>query len=53
LALLNCGDGTAIADYAGWSCRGRLVAWLKDQIDRRFVRSFQISDAPDRTPSED
>jgi selenide, water dikinase len=45
LKLLNCGDGTAIGDYRGWSCEGRWVWRLKDRIDSRFMSQFRISSA--------
>jgi NADH dehydrogenase FAD-containing subunit len=44
LSLLNCCDGTAILRYkwlklrAGWAWR------LKDRIDRRFMRRYQLLD---------
>ncbi len=37
LALLNCGDGTAIGGKWGAVFDGRLAFRLKDAIDRRFV----------------
>jgi selenide,water dikinase len=41
LALLNLGDGRAMAVKWGWAVVGRWVMWLKDRIDRRFVERFQ------------
>jgi selenide,water dikinase len=41
LSLLSCGDGTAIADYNGWSLRSRWMWTLKKWIDRRFVQRFR------------
>lgn len=41
LALLGCGDGTAILDYKGWSIRSRWAWSLKCGIDRAFVRRFR------------
>lgn len=41
LSLLNTGDGRALLARGGVSLRGRPVWWLKDRIDRRFVRRFQ------------
>ncbi len=41
LALLACGDGTAILDYRGWSIRSRWAWWLKCFIDKQFVRRFR------------
>ncbi len=43
LALLNIGDGTALGTKWGRSFEGRWVMRLKDWIDRRFMRRFQVS----------
>jgi selenide,water dikinase len=40
LALLNTGDGRAIASYGALAARGRWAWWLKDWIDRRFIAQF-------------
>jgi len=40
LRLLNLGDGTAVGGKWGVAVRGRCVMWLKDRIDRRFIRRF-------------
>jgi selenide,water dikinase len=42
LSLLNLGDGRAIAAKWGVTAEGRRVFALKDWIDRRFVRRFQV-----------
>jgi selenide,water dikinase len=42
LSLLNLGDGTAIGTKWGLTLEGRAVWALKDWIDRRFVRRFQV-----------
>jgi selenide, water dikinase len=42
LSLLNLGDGHAIGTKWGVSAEGRAVFALKDRIDRRFVRRFQV-----------
>jgi selenide,water dikinase len=42
LSLLNLGDGSAIGSKWGMSFEGRWVFRLKDWIDRRFVRRFQV-----------
>ena len=42
LALLNLGDGTAIGSKWGRSFEGAWVMRLKDYVDRRFVRRFQV-----------
>ena len=41
LSLLNTGDGRALMSYRGYAARGRALWWLKDTIDRRFMRRFQ------------
>lgn len=41
LALLNLGDGRAMAVRWGMSATGRWAMWLKDRIDRRFVARFR------------
>lgn len=47
LSLLNTGDGRALLAYRGVGARGRAAWWLKDRIDRRFMRRFQrIGEAP-------
>ncbi len=43
LALLNLGDGTAMGAKWGRSIEGRWVMRLKDWIDRRFMRRFQLT----------
>ncbi|MDJ0865877.1 MAG: selenide, water dikinase SelD [Myxococcota bacterium] len=42
LALLNLGDGSAIGARSGRSFEGRGAMRLKDWIDRRFMRRFQV-----------
>ena len=42
LTLLNLGDGSAIGGKWGFAWEGREVMWLKDRIDRRFMRLFQV-----------
>ena len=44
LSLLNLGDGGAIGSKWGAAVEGRAVFALKDWIDRRFVRRFQVLD---------
>jgi selenide, water dikinase len=41
LKLLNTGDGGAIGEYAGQFFRGRLMWWLKDRIDGKFMDMYQ------------
>jgi len=43
LTLLNLGDGNAVGAKWGRSFEGRWVMWLKDRIDRSFMRRFQVS----------
>lgn len=42
LSLLNLGDGRAIGTKWGVAVEGTTVFSLKDWIDRRFVRHFQV-----------
>jgi pyridine nucleotide-disulfide oxidoreductase family protein len=42
LMLLNTGDGGALGAKWGWSFGGVWVMRLKDRIDRRFMRRFQV-----------
>jgi selenide,water dikinase len=42
LSLLNLGDGRAIGTKWGVTAEGTAVFSLKDRIDRRFVRRFQV-----------
>jgi selenide,water dikinase len=42
LTLLNLGDGTAIAAKWGVVAEGAWAFRLKDRIDRRFMRRFQV-----------
>lgn len=48
LALLNTGDGRAILSRGRWAFRHRLLWWLKDRIDRRFVRLYARPPAAER-----
>jgi len=40
LVLIGTGDGRALAIRNGRSCYGRLFWWLKQRIDRKFMRMF-------------
>jgi len=40
LSLLNLGDGTAIGSKWGVAVEGRSILWLKDRIDRSFMRRY-------------
>ncbi len=44
LGLLNLGEGRALGGKWGLAIRGRAVFALKDWIDRRFMRRFQVLD---------
>ena len=46
LALLNTGDGAAIATRGQWSWKGRWVGVWKDWIDRRFVAKYRDLPGP-------
>ena len=48
LTLLNAGGGIAFGAKWGRSFQGRWVMTLKDRIDRRFMRRFQVSDAQEQ-----
>jgi pyridine nucleotide-disulfide oxidoreductase family protein len=41
LNLISCGDRYAIATWGRHSAQGRWVWWLKDWIDRRFLRRYR------------
>jgi selenide, water dikinase len=41
LSLLNTGDGRALMDYKGLVSHSRWAWWLKDRIDRGFMRRYQ------------
>lgn len=43
LALLNTCDGRALLSWRGRAAHGRWAWWLKDAIDRRFVRKYRRS----------
>jgi NADH dehydrogenase FAD-containing subunit len=43
LLIFNMGDGRGIFWKNGWVWDGRLAFRVKDYIDRRFMRTFQIS----------
>ena len=52
LSLLNLGDGHAIGIKWALSAEGRPVFALKDWIDRRFVRRFQVLGRDDAVTPE-
>lgn len=44
LSLMNTGDGRALLHWRGVVAHNRAAWWLKDRIDRRFVKRFQRLD---------
>lgn len=48
LALLNLGEGRALGSKWGFAFAGRAVHRLKDRIDRKFMRRFQVLDEAGR-----
>jgi NADH dehydrogenase FAD-containing subunit len=47
LLIFNLGDGRGIFRLRGWVWDGRPAFWLKDRIDRRFMRKFQLAGESD------
>jgi NADH dehydrogenase FAD-containing subunit len=43
LLIYNLGNDTGIFYRGNWVLKGRLIFWLKDTIDRKFTRKFQVS----------
>jgi len=43
LLIYNLGDNTGIFCRGNWTGKGRWVFYLKDYIDRKFMRKFQVS----------
>lgn len=41
LNLLSCGDRWAIASWGSFSAQGQWVWWLKDWIDRGFIKRYR------------
>jgi pyridine nucleotide-disulfide oxidoreductase family protein len=41
LNLISCGNLEAIASWGNYSAQGRWVWWLKDWIDRRFLKTYR------------
>jgi NADH dehydrogenase FAD-containing subunit len=50
LLIFNLGDGRGIFRRRGWVWDGRPAFWLKDRIDRRFMRKFQLAGEADAGP---
>ena len=46
LALLNTADGKALLRWRGLVSHSRPAWWLKDHIDRAFVRQYQTAGLP-------
>lgn len=44
LLIYNLGEGTGVLLKNGISFKGRLAFWIKDYIDRRFIRAFTPKD---------
>jgi selenide,water dikinase len=42
LSLLNTADGQALLQYKGRVAHSRWAFWLKDWIDRRFLRKYRV-----------
>ena len=51
LGLIGTGDRYAIASYGRRSLEGRWLWWLKDSIDRRFIRRFTTLSAMATAPA--
>jgi NADH dehydrogenase FAD-containing subunit len=43
LLIYNLGNGTGIFYRGKWVWKGRLIFFIKDYIDRKFMRKFQVS----------
>jgi selenide,water dikinase len=53
LTLLACGDKRAIAARGSFAAKGAWAWWLKDRIDRAFMRKFQALPDPMATDGGD
>jgi NADH dehydrogenase FAD-containing subunit len=43
MLILNMGDNTGVLKKNKWVASGRMAFWLKDHIDRRFMKKYQVS----------
>jgi NADH dehydrogenase FAD-containing subunit len=41
MLIFNLGDGTGLLWRGGFACRNRPSFWLKNWIDKRFIREYQ------------
>jgi NADH dehydrogenase FAD-containing subunit len=53
LLIFNLGDGTGIFWRKNWVWNGRLAFILKNHIDRKFMRKFQISNETEEYSNTD
>jgi len=53
LLIFNLGDGTGIFRRKNWVWNGRLPFRLKNHIDRKFMRKFQISNETQESSDTD
>jgi hypothetical protein len=43
MLIFNLGDGTGVLHKNGFTLDGRIAFWIKDAIDRRFMRKYRES----------